>query len=227
MPDTFLGLSILILLLVPGVVFVIQADNRRPNRDLSALRELVSVAAVGAVCDFTVLVLFGIFRTIFPKETPNVGDIARIGFSYARLHLVTEGWWIAGLLTSSCLLAFLLGIFWPGVAGRVASGKISFDSSWWELFHQNTGARIYVGCELQDDTYIAGFLWRYSTEPEETVDREIVLAAPVSHRSPGSTDASTLDNVAAVTIRASQMKYLTVTYMAPESLSASSAQGSA
>lgn len=216
MPDTLLGLAILILLLVPGVVFVIQADNRRPTRELSALRELISIAAVGAICDFTVLVAFGILRAIYPRGTPNVGAMARLGFSYTRLHLVTDGWWVAGLLIASCVLAFFLGIFWPGVAGRVASGKISFDSAWWELFHQNKNSRIYVGCELQDGTYVVGFLWRYSTESEEIVDRELALAAPISHRSPGSADVSTLANVGAITVRASQMKYMTVTYLNPE-----------
>lgn len=213
MPDTLFSLAILILLLLPGVVFVIQIDNKRPSRELSALRELTSIAAVGALCDFVVLVIFGIIRTLFPKATPDVGQIERVGFAYARLHFVTEGWWITGLLAASCGLAFLLGTFWPNVAGKVASGNISFTSSWWELFHQHPEALHYVSCELQDGTYLAGYVWRYSSEPEEVSDREIILGAPIKVRPAGSGNESTLDNIAAVTIKASEMKYMTVSYM--------------
>jgi hypothetical protein len=213
MPDTLLGLAVLVLLLVPGVVFVIQVDNRRPTRDLSALRELVSIAAVGALCDSVALVVFSILRAFLPRQTPDVGGIARFGFSYAKLHLVSEGWWLAGLLVGSCALAYLLGRYWPGVAGAVASGSITFTSAWWELFHANPGTRIYVGCELQDGSYIAGYLWRYSTETDETPDRELALTGPVTYWPAGHPEPTeSMQNVGAVSIRASQMKFLTVTY---------------
>jgi Family of unknown function (DUF6338) len=214
MPDTLLSLAVLILLLVPGVVFVIQVDNRRPTRDLSALRELVSIAAVGALCDFTVLVIFGILRAFLPAQTPNVGSIAQFGFSYIKFHLVSDSVWLAGMLVASCLLAYILGRFWPGVAGAVAAGHITFTSAWWELFRANPDSKIYVGCQLQDDSYIAGYLWRYSTETDETADRELALTAPITYSLAGSPDSRrTLENVGAVSIKASQMKFLTVSYL--------------
>jgi Family of unknown function (DUF6338) len=213
MPDTFFALSVLILLLLPGVIFAVQIDNRRPTRDLSPLREIAAVAGVGALCDFLILLLFGVFRALFPRLTPDVGSIVRFGTAYIEPHYISVGWWVAGLLVASCSLAYLLGRYRPGIAGRVASGNIAFTSAWWELFHMNEDSFIYVGCELQDGSYIGGYLLRYSTEVSETPDRELALSAPISYRPAGVPEDSELENVGAVTVSAGQIKFMSVAYL--------------
>jgi hypothetical protein len=212
MPDTFFGLSVLILLLLPGVIFAIQVDNSRPQRELSPLRELLSIAAVGALCDFISLALFGLVRAWFPLDTPDVGKIERNGYAYFKLHIVNEVWWTIALFGFSCLIAVLLGRFVPATAGKIVSGRITFNSAWWELFHLNPESRIYVGCELQDGSYIAGYLLRYSTEIDETQDRDLALVEPISYRAVGRQEASVLNKVGAISVSASQIKFLAVRY---------------
>jgi hypothetical protein len=216
-PDTLLGLSVLVLLFIPGVIFAIQADSRRPTRDLSSLRELITIAGTGAICDIAILLLFGFLRILFPRSTPNVGQLLRVGTSYARLHIVSLAWWLFGLFVAACVLAWLLGTFWPGIAGRIVAGKIQFDSAWWELFHAQPDCQNYVSCELTDGSYMAGPLFRYSTDTEETENRELVIAAPIMYRPVGYEKASELENVHVLSIRASQIKYLAVTYLEPGS----------
>jgi hypothetical protein len=224
MPTTLFALAVLIVLVMPGAVFAIQIDNRRPTRDWSPLRELAIIAGVGVICDALVLLIFGIVRALFPEGTPDVGSIERQGTAYVKLHFVSIGWWFIGLFLASCGLAYVLGRFRPEVAGRVASGKIAFNSAWWELFHMQPDAYKYVGCQLQDGTYISGYLMRYSTEADETPDRELALSAPISYRPAGSQDAVTLDDVGAVIISARQLNFLTVShvYWHPETLIESS-----
>jgi hypothetical protein len=212
MPDTLLALCVLLLLVIPGVVFAVQVDNRLPTRELSSLRELSSVVGVGTICDFIVLIIFGILRTSFPHQTPNVGAIVNSGSLYVKSHYISVGWWAAGLLASSCGLAYVLGRYKPEIAGRVVSGNIRFTSAWWELFNLYPESFVYVGCELQDGSYLSGHLLRYSTEVDETSDRELVLSAPISYRPSGEKAAAILENVGAVTISARQLKFLTVTY---------------
>jgi hypothetical protein len=217
MPDTLFALAVLVILVFPGVIFAVQLDNQRPIRELSALRELAAVSGVGVICNALVLLIFGIIRASFPGITPDVGSIERNGTSYVISHFASIGWWAIALLLAACGLAYFLGSVTPQIAGRVASGKIAFTSAWWEVFHQHPDAYVYVGCQLQDDSYIAGFLMRYSTEVDETPDRELVLCAPISYRPAGGTE-SPLENVGAVTISASQLRFLTVayTYTGPE-----------
>lgn len=197
---------------MPGVVFAIQIDNQRPARDPSTLRELTTIGAIGALCDLICLVLFSAIRAIFPRNTPDVGKILRLGFPYFKVHAVSEFWWIVGLVIFSCGLAYALGRFQPRVAGAIASGDIAFNSAWWELFHTNPTSRMYVGCELQDGSYIGGYLFRYSSEIDETQDRDLALVEPIKYRPVGKQDAELLKNVGTVSLSASQIKFLAVTY---------------
>ena len=117
MPDTVLGLAILILLFIPGVVFVIQVDNRRPTRDLSPLRELVSIAAVGALCDFVVLFFYAFLKLYTPFNKPFLTRIL-YDSSYAKHHIIDYILVLAVLLIASCGLAYILGqILAPGCRG--------------------------------------------------------------------------------------------------------------
>lgn len=212
MPVTVFSFFVLILLLIPGVIFVIQLDSRRPYQDLSSLRELVTISAVGALCDLVTFVLFGIFHAVFPGLTPNIGAIVRNGSRYVRFHYVDDVWWTVGLLVTSCVLAYCLGRFWPRATGVVESGKVKSTNAWWELFHMHPDTRIHVGCELQDGSYISGYLLRYSTEADDTSDRELSLADPVMYRFAGTSEIRQLEHVGAVSVKASEMKYMAVTY---------------
>lgn len=213
MPDTLFALAVLVILVMPGIVFAIQVDNRRPTRDLSSLRELAIITGVGVICDAAVLVIFGIVRALFPRRTPDVGLIERQGVAYIKLHFVSLGWWFLALFLASCGLAYVLGRFKPDIAGRVASGRVGFNSAWWEAFHALPDTYKYVGCYLQDGSYVSGYLLTYSTESEETSDRDLSLSAPISYRGPNAGDQQvTLDNVGEVIVSAGQLKFLTVTH---------------
>jgi hypothetical protein len=226
MPDTFLGLAILVLLLMPGVIFAIQADSRRPAHDLSSLRELITIAGVGTICDVVVLLVFGLLRIWFPRDTPDIGKLARQGSIYTRAHFQELAWWTFGLFVAACLLAWALGRFRPGIAGRAVAGKIYATSGWWEMFHAQPKCRNYVSCTLTDGSYMAGYLMRYSTKTDETADRDLVIAGPVQYRGPGQATTSELQNVHAVSLRAAQIKYLAVTYLEVQQESATNPEWS-
>ena len=226
MPDTLFALAVLIVLILPGAVFAIQVDNKLPTRELSSLRELAAVAGVGFVCDACVLLPFGIIRALLPGVTPDVGAIERGGAAYLKLHPVSTGWWFITLFLASCGLAYTLGRFRPGIAGRVVSGKIGFNSAWWELFTYKPNTYKYIGCELQDGSYIAGYLMRYSSEIDETGDRSLALSAPISYRPANSREKEIMSNVGAVIVSADQLKFLTVSYRLPaDALKDSGRQG--
>jgi len=227
MPTTLFALAVLIILVLPGVVFAIQVDNRLPTRELSSLRELAVIVGVGVICDSLALIIFGIIRALFPGLTPDVGSIERHGTAYVKLHFVSVGWWFIALYLISCGLAYALGRYRPEIAGRVASGKIAFNSAWWELFHMHPEAHKYIGCHLQDNSYISGYLLRYSTEIDETPDRELVLSAPIKYRPANTDQVTTLRDVGAVAISSRQLKFLLVTYTYPHPTIVADAQDNA
>jgi hypothetical protein len=215
-PDTFLGLAALIFLFVPGVVYAVQADLRRPAIEQSPLRELTTIAGVGTICDVAVLTLFGIFHAICPDLTPDIGKLERSGAPYARSHLVTLSWWVIGLFVVSCLLAWLLGRTWPDIANRYIARRIDPESAWHLLFAKtDPDALVYVGCDLIDGTFIGGYLFSYNPDPDETEDRELVLSDPITYRPIGSETATELSQVGAMSIRAGRIRNVAVSFLDP------------
>ena len=213
MPSTLFALAVLVILVLPGAVFAVQTDKRLPTRELSPLRELSVIAGVGVLCDSIILLIFGVIRAAFPKITPDVGSIERLGMAYVKLHFVSIGWWAICLFLASCGLAYAFGKFSSKTARDEDPERITFESQWWRLFHNiYPEAYRYVGCHLQDDSYISGYLVGYSVNADETPDREISLGAPISYRPSAANQATELKDVAAVTVSARQLKFLTVTY---------------
>lgn len=214
MPDTFLGLAILILLFMPGAVFAIQADRQRPATQQSSLRELVTIAGVGAICDLAILLLSSIFHAIWPRQSPEIDGLEQSGFIYFRSHLVSFGWWIFGLFVASCVLAWLLGRFYPGIASSYIAGKINPSSAWYVLFKKkNPDDWRYLGINLTDGTYVGGYLLSFNPDPEETDDRELALTGPITYRASGDDEAHVLPDVNAMLIRAGNIMNLAVTYI--------------
>lgn len=183
MPTTLVGLFIFLVLLAPGLVFIFALEHRLPGRQFSVFRETASVAAVGAGCDALVLIFFAIFRTIFPRATPDIGSIFRDPATYWHSHYQAILLWGFGLFLGACAIGALLGTFWN-------SDFFSEKSGWWEVFvdaYREVGEAksVVVFCELSDQTLVAGCLRSFNTDPRDIGDRDIVLQSPIYRRLPG------------------------------------------
>ncbi len=62
-----------------------------------------------------------------------------------------------------------------------------------------------IAAASDDESWVGGFVSSYSTEVEETGDREIVLSAPIRFRAKGQTEASVLPNVSAFVVSANHI----------------------
>jgi hypothetical protein len=82
------------------------------------------------------------------------------------------------------------------------------------LFNQYPDKQVYVGAQLDDGTYLAGWVLSYSPNSDETADRELTLSGPISFRSPTADVVSELD-VGAIALSARRIQYLTVSYLDP------------
>lgn len=140
--------------------------------------------------------LFAAVRGLAPDHTPDLGRLLREPAEYITSHLPYLAVWAAGIYVVALALALFAGIVTP----HRRSG-IRDVSSWWLIFGDDdrstsrrwpwrrrsdgTDARApvrqYVGCDLIDGSYLGGYVYAYSTEVEETSDRDIVLVAPISY----------------------------------------------
>ena len=72
--------------------------------------------------------------------------------------------------------------------------------------------QIYVDCYLVDDSVLSGYLYSYSVDIEETMDRELCLVAPVGYRAAKSLRTEELEDAGIITISAARIKFVVVTY---------------
>jgi hypothetical protein len=211
-PSSFTGLVLFVLLLAPGFTFAAQRERRAPRRQRSAFGETVLLGLTSFLCDVAALLVFAVVRAAAPDHTPDVGRLVRDGRTYFDAHYAYLGWWALGLLALACAFGFVLGR-WPPKFAPVFADDITFTSAWWDLFEQYRDSKVYVGCELEDGSYLGGELFTYNSDEDETENRELALSAPITYRPAGFDDEVELDDIGAVTVSARQIKFLTVSYL--------------
>lgn len=212
MPSSLTGLVLFVLLLAPGFVFAAQRERRTPRRRRSTFAETVLLGLTSFLCDVAALLVFAVLRTTIPDHTPDVGRLVREGRDYFDANFAYIAWWALGLLALACAFGFVLGR-WPPRFAPIFANDITFTSAWWDLFEQYPDSTVYVGCELNDGSYLGGELFTYNSDEEETADRELALSAPITYRAADTDEPVELEDVGAVSVSAGQIKFMTVSYL--------------
>jgi Family of unknown function (DUF6338) len=87
-------------------------------------------------------------------------------------------------------------------------------SAWWLLFNEHPDAVVYVGCFLDNGSYISGRLHSYSRDAREDRHHELTLRGSITYVPPeGSGRAEALTNVGAVAINSRNVTLMTVSYV--------------
>lgn len=230
MPTSLVGLLLFVVLLAPGFCYLLRREREAPVRTVSGFRETVTLVLTSLGCNLAVAVAFGLIRGLLPRHTPDVGSLVRAPDPFVRAHYDELAWWALGLLVAACLLAVAMasadltamvgrGLRRVPVARRLAppTRGVRFQSAWWRAFQDpsHQGHRVYLGCALDDGSYVAGWLFSHAIDHDETADRDLILSAPVCFRPAGAEDgdAAELRNVDAVVLSARRIVELFVTYV--------------
>jgi hypothetical protein len=214
MPNTLTGLLLFVILLLPGFVFVMTFRRVRPERRPSALQETAEIAFVSVLSSLIVLGGFAIVRAFAPTRTPDVSRLIEHPRDYLSEHFPLVVYWSLGLLFAACGIAALVG--WL-IGYRPVHPSVM--SSWWTLFeHWQPGTTRHIECLLDDGSYIAGQLGDWSTLGDDSPDRDLILAAPITYRPAGSTDYH-LHPVSVACISARRIVAMFVSYISPVTFS--------
>jgi hypothetical protein len=81
-PTTISGFVFFVVLLVPGFIHYVQRRSRVPQRSLSPLVEIATLATVSLATNLVAIAVFGLVRWIAPDHTPNVGEMILRGSAY-------------------------------------------------------------------------------------------------------------------------------------------------
>lgn len=219
MPESLLGLWLLVVLLAPGFCFVARRNRQYPARSPSPLQEMAELAVLSVACNIAVLALLGLLRGVAPGLTPDLGRLAGNGSDYLREEYAMVSWWGIALLGGSCGLAslfvpprWLIRVLLARARARIRTRPtIEQGSAWSRLFFLEPECFVYLQCELDDGTLLAGTLFSFSPQIEESADRELVLSAPEIRRE-GDVGLQPLD-ASAVSIASRTIRYMAVTYL--------------
>lgn len=221
MPTTVASLIIFVAFLLPGFTFMRRAEPDSPEREWTPLRELLSVLFVGVSCDLASVGVLAALWSLLPGLGPDFDQLVRMPARYLPEHYKEIVGWAAALIAIAIAIAFVAAtsrIRWAMRRFSRRRGVEAQESAWWRLFHEHPGTLIYVGCFLEDGSYLRGRLHTYSRVSKEGPDRELTLRADgqvgISYRAPGAGELHELVNVGAVTLSARRILLMTVTYIA-------------
>jgi len=223
LPTTVTGLLLFIALMLPGLAFVTVRERLGIEHRKSVLRETGAVVFCSVITELMVLGLFAAIRTLWPKHTPDVGRLVREGANYAQAHYAAIASWSVGLLAVAVLVA-ASSAKWLATRPHHASTM----SAWYLLFEgyeQAVTSQVFVGCVLDDGSFIQGRLASFNTRSDDVEDRDVVLVPPLLYRPPG--DSETQDySASAACISARRMVTMFVSYPPDEAAAAPQGEGS-
>ena len=239
MPTTLSSLLIFVVLLLPGFGYLVGKERHGTERHTSPFRETVAIVAASVTSELAVLGLFAAIRALFPSWTPDVGAVIRHGGgAYAASHyrsLATLG---LILLAASTGVAYLATVprFRPFARVPVI-GAYPHDSTvsgWWVLFEKWRVIRktvpgkkpgktrevkvirnVKAGCLLDDGSYVSGWLASFNNSADDSLDRDLVLKAPIEVRPKGAPEPIQHPSASAASIPASRIVTLFVGYVEP------------
>lgn len=210
---TITGILLLLILLLPGFVFVTLRERHQPARKLSVFRETSVVLAattasylIPAAITVVLVLTWPTFRNQvaagLSSPTTYVTEHA-FRTSIAAAAWVATGIGIGALLGTKRLAPILIGT--PG------------GSAWWKLFDPDRRLvdgdfSTEVTATLDDGAVITGTLFSWNRDAEDGPDREFILQPPLWLQGPHSTEAVELE-VAAISISAHTVRYITVRYV--------------
>jgi hypothetical protein len=222
-PSDVVGLLLFVVLLWPGFAYSAVRARRRPERQVTSLRETVSIVAASVSSIVAVGAGFAVLRAAWPRATPDVGRLLFDARPYLRTHYVSVTWWGLGLLLAAvggaACVAGAQSSEW--VRGVRLSRWLASDpdpstmSAWWVMFteYDPDEVELHLGCSLDDGSYVSGVLQAYSQLGADVPDRDLVLGPPLAVRPAGATAPTPMDRAGRMAVSARHIVTLTVSYV--------------
>lgn len=174
-PANLVGLTLFVLAVAPGWVWVRVAEKRQVRPDRSSLLEAAELVVTGVIFTAVAAALVaGIGNRI--GWIPELRELTARGSTFAQDEPYRIG------ATAAIVFALSLATAY-GTARLVYRGKdaslVPAGSVWRDVFGEGgKGRPIFVSAALEDGRVVEGYLYSYSTDSEGS-DRDLALQAPI------------------------------------------------
>jgi len=204
-PSSLLGLVLFVIMLAPGLAYVLRHEQSVPAPDHSPFRESLRVIFVSVACFAVTLLLFAGLRWLLPDRTPDVRGLIRDPDGFVREHHVHLAWWAFALVAFATLLGATAAdprvvtirrqVREAKVVGWLLGGQPSIrNTSAWryvltdrrleeeaklaraKVKPTNAKLRVFAGAQMADGSYIQGYVVSYDSQAPRDDQRELTLA---------------------------------------------------
>jgi hypothetical protein len=186
--------------------------------------ELLAILFVGVLVDIVVVMALVPLALLLPWPSPDLPMLIEQPRGYVAAELLTVAVWSLVGLAVATALAYALGArlwarpvpaSWRERTSAAVRSGLPQQSAWWLLFREHPHTEVYVGCVLEDGSYVAGDLHSYSKVVAEHPDRDLTLRGDIYYRAPGAKSGAVLPHVNTAVVSARRLMLLTVTYVRP------------
>lgn len=197
-PSSLLGLVLFIVLLAPGLAYVLRHERVVPAPSHSTLRETLRVIFVSIACLTVSGLLFAALRWMLPGRTPNIRGLIQDPAGFAREHHVHLAWWSLALVAFATVLGAVAAdarlVRWlrkvrskKWVCFLLGETHISDSSAWHQAISElrdsdrlqiqrkKPQGETFIGMQMDDGSYIRGYLVSYASGGTEDDQRELIL----------------------------------------------------
>jgi hypothetical protein len=187
-PSSALGLLLFVTVLAPGLAYVLRHERSVPAVAHSAFRESLRVLFASVVCLGVTALLFAILHWVAPMGSPDVNRLVQDPSAYVRANYVHVAWWSVGLIVFATLLGFLAAD--PRFVSRASRARASraaralvgatpispSSGLTIALTDMKEGeGETFVGAQMNDGSYVQGYLISYNSHNIEDGNRDIVI----------------------------------------------------
>jgi hypothetical protein len=177
------------------------------------VEETAAIALASITTELIVAALYLLIRLPAQSVAPSIDLLVQEPGDYVG--------WVVGLLATASGLSAVAA--WWVRRRRVHPAVMS---SWWTLFHYwHKGATRHIQCELDDGSCVTGVLGDWNIMEEDSPDRDLILAGPITYRPAGDEEFHP-HPVSVVCISASRIVAMFVAY-SDASTSSASVEGAA
>jgi hypothetical protein len=203
-PSSLWGVVLFVVLLAPGLAYVLRHERVVPARSHTTFRESLRVVFVSVACLTATGLLAAGIRATLPERTPNFRALILNPGGYWRGHHVQLAWWAFAFVVFATVLGAAAAdrrvvrfAHWlarkPAIRWITGATDtdISSASAWYRVMHmfdegaprpkppRNPPGPIFVGAAMDDGTYIEGRMVTFNVAADENADREMLLSAPL------------------------------------------------
>lgn len=225
MPADPISLILYVIMLVPGVTFVVAKERRRPSMKRSSFRETATVVIASAVAISLVVAVALVIGIWVPQVHAWIHEF--LTDPSALMEQDPIRFLIVCLSAMAAITSFaaLVGTF-PR-SGKEPKNKIvrallasstaikPDESGWHDAFIRGTRGENpdrLVSVYLKNGGWLQGLLQSYNPAAEDDPNRALVLTRPLMYRNPTAKFAVELDTTNVVVVNASEIYFLTVTF---------------